>query len=60
MIRKFGRDILAGEVTSVKKFIYMQKDAAEHLTPVCFSDMRIKDNLTEDEYSTNHTYLDID
>lgn len=60
VIRKFGRDILAGEVTSVKKFIYMQKNAAEHLTPVCFSDMRIKDNLTEDEYSTNHTYLDID
>lgn len=60
VIRKLGRDILAGEVTSVKKFIYMQKDAAEHLTPVCFSDMRIKDNLTEDKYSTNHTYLDID
>lgn len=60
VIRKFDRDILAGEVTSVKKFIYMQKEETEHLTPVCFSDMRIKDNLSEDMYSTNHTYLDID
>jgi hypothetical protein len=60
VISKFGNDILAGEVTSVKKFIYMQKGRAERLTPVCFSDMRIKDTLTEDQYSTNHTYLDID
>ncbi len=60
VISKFGNDILAGEVTSVKKFIYMQKEKAERLTPVCFSDMRIKDTLTEEKYSTSHTYLDID
>lgn len=60
VISKFGNNILAGEVTSVKKFIYLQKDKVERLTPVCFSDMRIKDTLTEDKYSTNHTYLDID
>lgn len=60
VISKFGNNILAGEVTSVKKFIYMQKEKAERLTPVCFSDMRVKDTLTEDKYSTNHTYLDVD
>lgn len=60
VISKFGNNILAGEVTSVKKFIYMQKEKTERLTPVCFSDMRIKDTLTEDEYSTNHTFLDVD
>ena len=60
VISRFCNDILAGEVTSVKKFIYMQKDKTERLTPVCFSDMRIKETLTEDKYSTNHTYLDID
>lgn len=60
VIAKFNNDILAGEVTSVKKFIYIQKDATERLSPVCFSDMRIKNTLTEDKYSTNHTFLDID
>lgn len=60
VISKFGNNILAGEVTSVKKFIYMQKDKVERFTPVCFSDMRIKDTLTEEKYSTNHTYLDVD
>ena len=59
VITKFNNDILAGEVTSVKKFIYIQKDATERLSPVCFSDMRIKNTLTEDKYSTNHTFLDI-
>lgn len=60
VISKFGNNILAGEVTSVKKFIYMQKEKTERFTPVCFSDMRIKDTLTEDKYSTNHTFLDVD
>lgn len=60
VISKFGNNILAGEVTSVKKFIYMQKEKAERLTPVSFSDMRINETLTEDKYSTNHTYLDVD
>lgn len=60
VITRFGNDILAGEVTSVKKFIYIQKEAAERLAPVCFSDMRIKNTLTEDNYSTNHTFLDIE
>lgn len=59
VIAKFNNDILAGEVTSVKKFIYIQKDATERLVPVCFSDIRIKNTLTEDKYSTNHTFLDI-
>lgn len=59
-IAKFGRNIFAGEVTSIKKFIYMLKDENEILTPVRFSDCRLKRGMTLADYSSNHTFLDID
>lgn len=51
--------IFAGEVTSVKKFLYMQKDVNETLTPVLFSDFRCCEGVTEDQYPVRQTYLDI-
>lgn len=51
--------ILAGEVTSVKKFIYMQKSVNERLTPVLFSDSRFKEGMTVSQYPTRQTFLDI-
>ena len=50
---------VSGEVTSVKKFLYMQKDANEPLTPVLFSDFRCSDTVAEENYPVRHTYLDI-
>lgn len=52
-------NIVAGEVTSVKKFLYMQKDANEPLTPVLFSDFRCSDAVVEENYPVRHTYLDV-
>lgn len=51
--------ILAGEVTSVKKFIYMQKSENERLTPVFFSDCRFKEGMTVSQYPIRQTFLDI-
>ena len=48
--------ILCGEVGSVKKFIYCQKDSAA-LTPVYFSDLRPTDSLKE--FKPRQTYFDI-
>lgn len=49
--------IEAGEVKSVKQFIYCQKDS-NALTPVYFSDIRIKEDM--DCFSIRQTYFDID
>lgn len=51
--------IVAGEVTSVKKFLYMQKDVNEPLTPVLFSDFRCSEEVDEEKFPVRHTYLDI-
>jgi len=59
VISKLGRNIIAGEVSSVKKFIYMEKEESE-LTPVYFSDFRIEKGVTPDRYPVSHTYIDID
>ena len=59
VITALAGNIVAGEVTSVKKFLYMQKDAKETLTPVLFSDFRCSDNVVEDKYPVRHTFLDI-
>lgn len=59
VIEKFERNIIAGEVSSVKKFIYMKKEDTE-LTPVYFSDFRIEKGVTPDKYPVSHTFLDID
>lgn len=58
-IEKLGRNIIAGEVSSVKKFIYMEKEDTE-LTPVYFSDFRIEKGVTPDKYPVSHTFFDID
>ena len=59
VIKKLGRNIIAGEVSSVKKFIYMKKEETE-LTPVFFSDFRTEKGVTPDKYPVSHTFLDID
>lgn len=58
-IEKLGRNIIAGEVSSVKKFIYMEKEDTE-LTPVYFSDFRIEKGVTPDKYPVSHTFFDVD
>lgn len=59
IISKLGRNIIAGEVSSVKKFIYMEREESE-LTPVYFSDFRIEKGVTPDRYPVSHTFIDID
>lgn len=59
VINSLGEFIVAGEVTSVKKFLYMQKDIHEALTPVLFSDFRCSDTVDESKYPVRHTYLDV-
>ncbi|MCR5192247.1 MAG: phosphotransferase [Bacteroidales bacterium] len=59
IIVKLDRNIIAGEVSSVKKFIYMKKEGSE-LTPVYFSDFRIEKDVTPDMYPVSHTFFDID
>ena len=59
IIKKFGRNIIAGEVSSVKKFIYMEKEESE-LTPVYFSDFRVEKGITPDQYPVSHTFFDVD
>ena len=49
--------ILCGEVGSVKKFIYRQKDATS-LIPVYFSDLRPQEEI--EEFPSRQTYFDID
>lgn len=59
IIEKLGRNIVAGEVSSVKKFIYMEKEADE-LTPVYFSDFRVEKGVAKEDYPVDHTFLDVD
>ncbi len=47
--------ISAGEVDSPKKFIRMVKDSTE-ITPVIFSDIRIREDMTR--FPTRQTYID--
>ena len=60
VIEKFANNVLAGEVSSVKKFIYMQKEETETLTPVLFSDFRIEKGVKVEDYPVSHTFFDID
>jgi len=54
-LEKLRPHITAGEVDSAKKFIRIYKDNSD-ITPVLFSDIRIKDGLSK--YPTRHTYVD--
>lgn len=58
LIDTLSSDIFAGEVTSVKKFLYMLKEREERLSPVLFSDFRPSENYSH--FPTKQTYLDID
>lgn len=59
IIKKLGRNIIAGEVSSVKKFIYMEREEGEP-TPVYFSDFRIEKGISADKYPVSHTFFDVD
>lgn len=55
-LRKLQPYILAGEVTSVRKFKACTKDNTK-LTPVIFSDVRIKNDLQS--FPTRQTFIDL-
>lgn len=55
-LKKLQPHILAGEVTSVRKFKTCAKDNAK-LTPVIFSDVRIKNDLQS--FPTRQTFIDL-
>ena len=56
-IEKLGRNIIAGEVSSVKKFIYMEKEDTE-LTPVYFSDFRIEKGVLDINDQAVNSYFE--
>lgn len=58
IISKFGGNIVAGEVSSVKKFIYMENEADE-ITPVYFSDFRVEKGIAPEDYPVSHTFMDV-
>ena len=55
IIDKLKEHIVCGEVSSVKKFVYCQKDSTS-LTPVYFSDWRAQ---SESEFPMRNTWVDI-
>lgn len=57
-ISKFGANIFAGEVCSVKKFAYALKNP-HSLVPVLFSDFRVETLLYGEVYPNRQTYIDI-
>ena len=59
IIEAVGEYIFAGEVSSVKKFLSMQKNAEERLTPVLFSDFRFKQGVTPSDYPIRQTFLEV-
>lgn len=56
-IDELKENISAGEVTSPKKFKYCIKDS-DSLTPVLFSDLRFKSEMSD--FSPRQTFIDID
>lgn len=60
IVEKLGQNVIAGEVSSVKKFIYMTNEETETITPVIFSDFRVKQGVPQESYPVSHTFLDID
>ncbi len=57
IIKSLKDNILCGEVGSIKKFIYCQKDN-DGLVPVFFSDLRVTDELKA--FPARQTFFDID
>lgn len=58
IVERLGRNIVAGEVSSVKKFKYMERDE-EEITPVFFSDFRVERGVAPEDYPVDHTYMDV-
>lgn len=59
IIEAIGEYIVAGEVSSVKKFLSMQKNAEERLTPVLFGDFRFKQGVMPSDYPVRQTFLEV-
>lgn len=57
IIKKFGTDIIVGEVSSAKKWFSLMKQT-DKLIPVLFSDLRIKSDLKS--FPGTHLYVDCD
>lgn len=57
VLEQLKEELVCGEVNSIKKFIYCQKDS-DSLTPVYFSDFRAKED--PDIMPIRQTYFDID
>lgn len=57
-IEKFGINIVAGEVSSIKKFVANLKNPSS-LVPVLFSDFRVEKVSDEALYPNRQTYIDI-
>ncbi len=60
IIEKLGMHVVAGEVSSVKKFMYMANEEAENLSPLYFSDFRVEQGVALSDYPVSHTYIDVD
>ncbi|WBU90317.1 histidinol-phosphatase [Cellulophaga omnivescoria] len=56
-LEKLGDNIIAGEVTSLRKFKTCIKEA-DKLTPLIFSDCRFVENMPS--YPTRQTYVDVE
>ena len=56
-LEKLGKNIIAGEVTSLRKFKTCIKEA-DKLTPLIFSDCRFVENMSS--YPTRQTYIDVE
>ncbi|WP_405328097.1 histidinol-phosphatase [Leeuwenhoekiella sp. LLG6367-2.1] len=56
-LKKLGDNIIAGEVTSLRKFKTCIKEA-DKLTPLIFSDCRFVENMSS--YPTRQTYVDVE
>lgn len=56
-LEKLGENIIAGEVTSLRKFKTCVKEA-DKLTPLIFSDCRFVENMSS--YPTRQTYIDVE
>lgn len=59
VIEYLGDYIQAGEVTSIKKFLSMQRNPEERLTPVLFSDFRCEETGEGTPPPVRQTFLDI-
>lgn len=60
VVCKLGMNVVAGEVSSIKKFRYMSNSDTEKLSPVYFSDFRAEQGISSSDYPVSHTFIDVD